>query len=618
VPSGTYRYDVEAIDIDDDPLTYALTTSPVGMSIDAATGLIQWPVAEADIGSHDVAVRVDDGTGLSDDQSWTLEIAPANLAPVVDAGPDQTVVLPERSVTLTGSVTDDGRPLGAALDIVWSQVSGPTEAILSSGGTASTTVTFARTGVYVFRLSANDTELTGFDEVRVSVLPSTGPNAAPVVEATAPAPVVLDLNLLANPDAEEPAQPGETPGWSQASGAWEAVEGAYAGERAFAAPGSALAELRQDVDLSLFAGAIAAGGQALAVDVRFRSGVPAAPDQARVIVEYRDPSNLVAIGRLDSGPIATEADWTRLTDTRSLPVGTGWLRLRLASTRGPGAAAGAVFDALSLRLVPAAGVVLLGSAVDDGLPLGAPVTTTWSLVSGPGPVEFADSHAAATTATLHAPGSYRLRLAAGDTELQGAAEIDVSVGPPNGAPLVEAGPDRLLTLPEDTLRRRTAAGRGARRAVVARRRPLARDVHGPDRSGHPGDLRGGWRVPAARGGERRRSSRRGHARRDGPGAGDQPCAGGGRRARALDHAARAERGSLRKRERRRSAHHRKPDRALDPGERARHGQLRERGGAANDGQLHRGRPLCPAPDRERLRARGVRRDDRQRVPGGSG
>jgi RHS repeat-associated protein len=37
-----YRYDVDATDPDNDPLTYSLTTAPTGMTIDGQTGLIQW------------------------------------------------------------------------------------------------------------------------------------------------------------------------------------------------------------------------------------------------------------------------------------------------------------------------------------------------------------------------------------------------------------------------------------------------------------------------------------------------------------------------------------------------------------------------------------------------
>src|SRR5207249_1143954 len=50
-----------------------------------------------------------------------------NLPPVVSAGPDQVVSLPTNSVTLHGSVADDGIP-GGAVTAEWSRVSGPGDA----------------------------------------------------------------------------------------------------------------------------------------------------------------------------------------------------------------------------------------------------------------------------------------------------------------------------------------------------------------------------------------------------------------------------------------------------------------------------------------------------------
>ena len=53
---------------------------------------------------------------------------------------------------------------------------------------------------------------------------------------------------------------------------------------------------------------------------------------------------------------------------------------------------------------------LQGTITDDGLPVGSNVAGTWSKVSGPGNVTFADSHSPNTTVTFAAPGSYVLRL----------------------------------------------------------------------------------------------------------------------------------------------------------------------------------------------------------------
>jgi len=50
---------------------------------------------------------------------------PSNQAPVLSPGPNQSITLPTNTVTLNGSVQDDGFPESSTLTITWSQVSGP-------------------------------------------------------------------------------------------------------------------------------------------------------------------------------------------------------------------------------------------------------------------------------------------------------------------------------------------------------------------------------------------------------------------------------------------------------------------------------------------------------------
>jgi hypothetical protein len=58
------------------------------------------------------------------------------------------------------------------------------------------------------------------------------------------------------------------------------------------------------------------------------------------------------------------------------------------------------------------------------------VTATWSKVSGPGNVAFADAQAPATTATFTTAGPYVLRLTADDGELSAADDVSVTVADP--------------------------------------------------------------------------------------------------------------------------------------------------------------------------------------------
>jgi len=70
-----YTYDVNAMDPDvGDTLAYSLTIKPTDMTIDAATGLIQWTPTSAQAGANDVAVKVADSGSVpaSSTQPFTI------------------------------------------------------------------------------------------------------------------------------------------------------------------------------------------------------------------------------------------------------------------------------------------------------------------------------------------------------------------------------------------------------------------------------------------------------------------------------------------------------------------------------------------------------------------
>jgi hypothetical protein len=98
--------------------------------------------------------------------------AAANLAPIVNAGPDQTITLPAM-VNLAGTATDDGLPVGSTLSGVWSKVSGPGTVTFGGINAPSTTATFSAAGTYVLRLTATDGLLSASSSLSVTVLTST-------------------------------------------------------------------------------------------------------------------------------------------------------------------------------------------------------------------------------------------------------------------------------------------------------------------------------------------------------------------------------------------------------------------------------------------------------------
>lgn len=100
-----------------------------------------------------------------------------NKAPVVNAGPDQTITLSD-SATLSGSATDDGilTPPGV-LTYTWSKVNGPGTVTFGNVHAATTTATFSASGSYSLKLTVSDSIFTGTDTVVVTVNPSASPTA---------------------------------------------------------------------------------------------------------------------------------------------------------------------------------------------------------------------------------------------------------------------------------------------------------------------------------------------------------------------------------------------------------------------------------------------------------
>lgn len=88
--NGAYTYEVEAEDDNEgDELTFSLDAAPTGMTIDDETGVISWTPTQA--GSFSVTVKVKDGKGGSDDQSFSITVTGATSgAPDITSSPVTT------------------------------------------------------------------------------------------------------------------------------------------------------------------------------------------------------------------------------------------------------------------------------------------------------------------------------------------------------------------------------------------------------------------------------------------------------------------------------------------------------------------------------------------------
>lgn len=123
-----------------------------------------------------------------------------NEAPVVDAGLDQVITLPNDTITLNGVVSDDGLPENPGVVVTtWRMISGPEDVTFSDVNALDSNVIFSTSGVYVFNLNANDSDMESNDELTITV------KSAPMLTASRTTGVApLGVNFTAGVPASVP------------------------------------------------------------------------------------------------------------------------------------------------------------------------------------------------------------------------------------------------------------------------------------------------------------------------------------------------------------------------------------------------------------------------------
>ena len=290
-------------------------------------------------------------------------VTSGNSPPVVEAGNDQTITLPEVA-QLEGSIESDDEipnPPGT-VSVTWIKVSGPGIVMFANEESLTTTASFSVHGEYVLRLRANDGELIGADDLKITVEPP--PNAPPNVDAGPDQVITLPDNaILDGTVTDDPFPPVTT--------TWSLVDGPDGGEVTFGNPN----DLNTTASFSI-------GSYEKFYTLRLTADDGEYISSDDVILIVYPPQNLAP--EVDAG----EEQTVLLSDGAYL--------------------SGTVMD----------------DGLPD--PPGE-VTTTWSKFSGPGMVSFGDNNLLETTASFSAQGMYVLSLTAYDGALISAGYVIVNV-----------------------------------------------------------------------------------------------------------------------------------------------------------------------------------------------
>lgn len=123
-------------------------------------------------GVYQMQLTVTDNLGATATDDVFVAVLAANISPVANAGNNITITLPTNSSNITGSGSDSD---GSIQSYNWTQTSGPSTATLSNATKAQMTASNLAEGVYTFQLTVTDNNgATASDEVDIIV------NAVPV------------------------------------------------------------------------------------------------------------------------------------------------------------------------------------------------------------------------------------------------------------------------------------------------------------------------------------------------------------------------------------------------------------------------------------------------------
>ncbi|MCB4755889.1 MAG: hypothetical protein LHV69_02475, partial [Elusimicrobia bacterium] len=448
-----------------------------------------------DPGTYQLKLKADDGA-LSTEDSLLVRVYPAgtiNQAPQIEAGADQTITLPVNSVSLDAAVTDDGLPDPPGVYTTqWEKVSGPEAVTFGDASQVDTTAQFSEAGVYVLKLTANDSDKSAFDTVQITVRSNPADNQAPQVSVVADQTVItLPLNH-ANLDGTVtddglPMPPGMvTTTWTQVGGPAGQVSFANASSQdttaTFTAPGAYTLRLTafdgaltRQADVAITVNSNPADNQAPQVEAGIDQTITLPIDTVNLDATVTDdglptPGVVTTLWEKLTGPgtvtfgnasqVNTSAQFSAagvyvlcLTANDTQKTSSDTVKITInsnpADTQPPQVSI--VFSPTTLTL-PQNQVNLDGTVVDDGLPIPpGKVTTMWTQVGGPaGQSSFADASSEDTTATFAAPGIFTLRLTVFDGALSGQAEVTITVNSNPAAnlpPTVEAGAEQIIILP---------------------------------------------------------------------------------------------------------------------------------------------------------------------------
>lgn len=442
LPTNTATLTGSGTDTDGSISSYAWTkvSGPSGGTITSAASATTTVTALVQ-GTYKYELKVTDNNGAVGRDTVQVNVNPANQPPVANAGADQTITLPVSAVALNGSATD---PDGSIASYAWTKLSGPAAGNITTPASGYTTVTSLTQGVYQFELKVTDNAgLTDTDSIQVTV------NAAVSNSAYGGTPWPIPGTI----QAEDFDNGGQNAGYFDSTP--ENLGGAYRTTE--------YVDIQSATESAAYIGWTDPGEwMKYSVNV-LSAGVYTL--QARVasmnaLSSFRIEMDGVTIATFTSPNTGGYQVWQSVT-ANNINLTAGNKVMRIYCITG-GFNINSVTFSTTMNLLPSANagtdktitlpvstVSLSGSGTDTD---GSITAYAWTKVSGPSSGTITSAASASTTVTGLVQGIYKFELKVTDNSGGiGRDTLQVTVNAANQPPVANAGADKSVTLPTNSL-----------------------------------------------------------------------------------------------------------------------------------------------------------------------
>ncbi|HRO47887.1 PKD domain-containing protein, partial [Agriterribacter sp.] len=450
---------------------WSKTSGPSGEVI-TSPGSVATTVTGLAEGVYAFELKVTDNNGGTSTASVTITVKAAPLPPVADAGIAQTITLPDNSVSLDGSGST--APSGSISSYAWSKTSGPSGEVITSPGSAATTVTGLAEGVYTFELRVTDDNgATSTASVSITVKAAPLP---PVADAGVAQTITLPDNSVTLNGSGSSASAGNSIisyHWSKINGPAEGAI-ADAGGISTTVTGLIAGTYKFQLEVTDDKGGTATATMTVTVNAAPPPPVADAGNDQTITLPANSTS-LDGSKSTASGGSITNYEWSKVSGpsggnitnafqatsaVTGLSEGKYQFRLTVTDNRGVVASATVFITVKAAPLPPVANagnaqtIILPANSVTlDGTRSSAPAgqikSYTWSKVSGPSGGAINNAANAVTAVDGLIAGTYVFQLKITDNNGNSAtASVTVIVNPaPVKPPVADAGNNFSVQLP---------------------------------------------------------------------------------------------------------------------------------------------------------------------------